>query len=244
MLVRLALLEPGPLAPLQGPVSLAAFASLAETPYPEVALRTVRLALLTTLATIGLGFPVAVVLARSRGVWRSIQILVVVSPLLMSVVVRAYGWMLLLGSAGFLGAILEAIGLPRAGLLNTETAVLIALTESFLPFSALAIAASLDRIDPRLLDAARSLGATPASAFFRVVLPLALPGVLAGASFVMIGGLSAFATPALLGGAATRTLVLEIYELVVVIFDWPTAAAASLALLLTLVAGGGGPRRC
>lgn len=241
VLVRLSLFEPGPLAPLEGAASLASFRALAESPYPAVALRTLRLAALTTLFTALLGFPAALVLSRSRGAWRSAQLLIVVSPLLMSIVVRAYGWMLLLGSRGFLGGLREAVGLPRAGLLHTETAVLLALVESFLPFMILALTASLDRIDPRLVEAARSLGASPFRAFSRVTLPLALPGLVAGASFVMVGGLSAYATPALLGGAATRTLVLEIYELVAVTFDWPTAAAASLALLAAasaLVAAG------
>lgn len=231
VLVRLSLFEPGPLAPLEGGPSLASFAALAEAPYPGVALRTLRLAVLTTAFTALLGFPVALLLSRSRGVRRSVQLLIVVSPLLMSIVVRAYGWMLILGSQGFLGGAREALGFPRAGLLHTETAVLLALVESFLPFMILALAASLDRMDPRLQEAARSLGASPARVFFAVTLPLALPGLLAGASFVLVGGLSAYATPALLGGSATRTLVMEIYELVAVTFDWPLAAAASLALL-------------
>ena len=140
----------------------------------------------------------------------------------MSVVVRAYGWMLILGRQGFVGETLAALSLPRAGLLHTETAVLLALTESFLPFMILALAASLDRIDPDLLAAARGLGASSARTFFAVVVPLALPGFVAGASFVLVGSLSAYAIPALLGGSAARTFVMEIYELVTISFDWPT----------------------
>ena len=197
-----------------------------------MALRTLRLSVLTTVLVTLLGFPVALFLSRSRGLSRRVQTLLIVSPLLMSVVVRAYGWMLILGRQGFVGETLAALSLPRAGLLHTEAAVLLALTESFLPFMILALAASLDRIDPDLLAAARGLGASSARTFFAVVAPLTLPGFLAGASFVMVGSLSAYAIPALLGGSAARTLVMEIYELVTINFDWPTAAAASIALLL------------
>ncbi len=232
LLVRTALFAPGAFAELSGETSLASFAALFEGPFPAVARRTVRLALLTTAATVVLGYPVAVLLSRARGGWRSFQTLLVVSPLLMSTVVRAYGWTLVLGSQGVLGGFLENLGLPRAGLLHTEAAVLLALTESFLPFMILALAASLDRIEPAVIEAARSLGASPGQTFLRVALPLSVPGLVAGGSFVFVGSLSAYATPALLGGSEVRTWVREIQELVMIRFDWPTAAAASLALLL------------
>ena len=232
LLLRTALFPPGPFAPLAGGPELASFAVLAEPPFPAVAWRTVRLAVLTTAATMVLGYPAAILLSRSRGLSRTVQTLLVVSPLLMSTVVRAYGWTLVLGSQGLVGGALAFLGLPRAGLLHTEAAVLLALTESFLPFMILALAASLDRMDPALLEAARGLGASPGQAFFRVALPLTLPGLVAGSTFVVVGSLSAYATPALLGGPGARTIVLEIYELVTMRFDWPTAAAASLLLLL------------
>ncbi len=232
VLVHLSLLPPGPLAPLEGGPTLASFAGLLAEPFPSVMLRTTRLAGLTTLATLVLGFPMALLLSRSTGRARRIQTLLVVSPLLMSIVVRAYGWVLLLGRQGFLGAALETLGFERGSLLYTEAAVVLALTESFLPFMVLALAASLDRVEPRLLEAARGLGASPAAAFFRVTFPLTLPGLAAGGSFVLVGALSAYATPALLGGATSRTWVLEIRELLTLSFDWPSAAAASLLLLV------------
>ena len=231
LLFRVALYPPGPVAPLTGGPELGSFASLLSDPYPAVAFRTLRLSLLTTLLVTVLGFPAALFLSRSRGASRRIQTLLIISPLLMSVVVRAYGWMLILGRQGFVGETLALLSLPRAGLLHSELAVLLALTESFLPFMILALAASLDRVDPALLDAARGLGASPARAFIGVVLPLTLPGFVAGASFVLVGSLSAYAIPALLGGSAARTFVMEIYELVTITFDWPTAAAASVTLL-------------
>ncbi len=231
VLIHLSLLPPGPLAPLEGGPTLTAFAGLLEDPFPTVMGRTVRLGLLTTFATVLLGYPMALMISRSTGLARRIRTLLVVSPLLMSIVVRAYGWVLLLGRQGFLGTFLETLGFERASLLHTETAIVLALTESFLPFMVLALVASLDRVEPLLLDAARSLGASSISAFLRITLPLTLPGLTAGGSFVLVGTLSAYATPALLGGARARTWVLEIHELLALAFDWPTAAAASLLLL-------------
>ncbi len=236
VLLWVSLIPPGPLAPLEGGPTLAAFGGLFDASWAQVAAGTLGLALATTALTTVLAFPAAWVLSRSSGGLRSVLSLLVVAPLLMSVVVRAYGWTLILGSRGFLGESLAALGLPRVGLLHTSAAVLIALTEAFLPFMILALSASLDRSDRSLLDAARGLGASPASAFVRVTLPLALPGLVAGAGFVLVGCLSAYATPALLGGSATRTLVLEIYERITIHFDWPTGAAASLILLVLATA--------
>ncbi len=236
VLVRVSLIPPGPLAPLEGGPTLAAFRGLLAAPWAEVAGGTAGLALATTALTVVLAFPAAWVLSRATGSIRSVLTLLVVAPLLMSVVVRAYGWTLILGARGFLGESLAAVGLPRVGLLHTGAGVLIALTEAFLPFMILALTASLDRSDRSLVDAARGLGASPASAFLRVTLPLALPGLVAGAGFVLVGCLSAYATPALLGGSATRTLVLEIYERITIHFDWPAAAAASLVLLAAATA--------
>lgn len=236
LLLRVALFPPGPLAPLSGGPELDSFASLAGDPYPAIALRTARLSLLTTLFAVLLGFPAALLLSRSRGSARTAQTLLVLSPLLLSAVVPAYGWMLVLGPHGLAAGGLAALGLSGASLLATEAGVVLALTGSFLPFMVLALAASLDRIDAGLVEAARGLGASPAQVFGRIVLPLVRPGLAAGAGFVTVGSLSAYAAPALVGGPEAPTLVTEIYRLVAVRFDWPTAAAVSLALLFVSAA--------
>ena len=228
VLFRVALFPPGPLAPLAGGPEAGSFAALLDPPFPEAAMQTARLALLTTVLTALLAFPAAVFLSRSRGLFRRAQRLLVMTALLMSPVVHAYGWMLILGPEGFPGATLR-----RAGMLSPEAASLVTLTASFLPFMILALTASLDRVDPTLAEASRGLGAPPASTFFRVTFPLVLPGLLAGAGFVMVGSLSAYAVPALLGDPASPAFVVEIYERTAVSLDWPTAAAASLALLLS-----------
>ena len=231
-LFRVALFPPGALAPLAGGPELDSFAALTRGPFPQAALGTLRLALLTTLLTTLLGFPAALFLSRSRGVSRTIQTVLVLTPLFLSPVVRAYGWTLILGREGLVGAALHAVGLPRAGLVGTEAAVLVGLTELFLPFTILALAASLDRRDPDLSEAARGLGASPLQTFLRVTLPLSAPGLTAGAAFAMAGSLAAVAAPALLGGPGAGSVALQIHELLTISFDWPTAAAASLLLLL------------
>ena len=231
-LVRWSLASPDLLAPFGGAPRLSSFAALAEPPFPEALLRTARVSLLATLLASLLAFPAAVCLARSRGVGRRLLTLLVVAPLLTSAVARASGWSLILGPEGLVGG---AFAAPR-GLLGTEAAVVIGLTDCFLPFLILILLRSLERLDPDLLEAARGLGASPAQALARVILPFALPGLLVGGGFVLAGCLSALAAPAVLGGAGSSTVVMEILERARFPLDWPSAAAASLALLALVAA--------
>ena len=113
----------------------------------------------------------------------------------------------------------------------TEGAVVIALVEALLPFMALSILAVVDRLEPELEDAARSLGATPLQTFVYVTLPQSIPGAVAGALLVFMVSLGSYATPALLGGARVRVMVTEIYTQATTVFNWPLAASLSLALL-------------
>lgn len=233
LLLRTSLLPPGPGAPLEGPVSLASYASLADSYHLSLFARTIRIALATTALTLLLGYPVAVSIAASRGLWRDAQMLLVVSPLFVSVVVRAYGWVLLFGRQGLVNDALLRLGLlgEPARLLGTEGAVVVALTEALLPFMALSILAVLERL-PRDLDwAARGLGATRWQSFRHVTLPLSLPGALVGAVFVFLVCMGSYATPALVGGARVRVVVTEIYSQATAVFDWPRAAALSMTLL-------------
>lgn len=233
LLVRTSLLPPGPGAPLEGPVSLDAYAALFDDYYGTILLRTLRIACATTLVSLVLGYPLALSLSRSRGAWRTAQFLLLVSPLFVSVVVRAYGWMLLLGSRGLVNTLLVSSGVTDAPLrlLYTEGAVVAALVEALLPFMALSIAAVLDRLAPELEDAARGLGASPFSSFIHVTLPLSLPGALSGAVLVFMVSLGSYATPALVGGARIRVMVTEIYTQATTVFNWPLAASLSLSLL-------------
>jgi ABC-type spermidine/putrescine transport system permease subunit I len=192
-----------------------------------------------------LGYPLAVSVSRARGGWRTAQILLLISPLFVSVVVRAYGWILLLGNRGLVSSLLMSLGILDAplGLLYTEAAVVAALVEALLPFMALSIVAVLDRLAPDLEDAARGLGASRFETFLHVTLPLSLPGALSGAVLVFMVSLGSYATPALVGGARIRVMVTEIYTQATTVFNWPLAASLSLSLLAIALVMAGLSRR-
>ena len=233
LLLRMSLLPPGPAAPLEGPLSVGSYAALVDGYYGTILARTLRIALLTTLISLALGYPLALSVSRARGGWRTAQLLLLVSPLFVSVVVRAYGWILILGNRGLVNTLLMSTGIIDAPLrlIHTEGAVVVALVEALLPFMALSIVAVLDRLAPELEDAARGLGASPFRTFVHVTLPLSFPGALSGAVLVFMVSLGSYATPALIGGARIRVMVTEIYTQATTVFNWPLAASLSLSLL-------------
>ena len=233
LLLRMSLLPPGPAAPLEGPLSVGSYAALVDGYYGTILARTLRIALLTTLISLALGYPLALSVSRARGGWRTAQLLLLVSPLFVSVVVRAYGWILILGNRGLVNTLLMSTGIIDAPLrlIHTEGAVVVALVEALLPFMALSIVAVLDRLAPELEDAAHGLGASPFRTFVHVTLPLSFPGALSGAVLVFMVSLGSYATPALIGGARIRVMVTEIYTQATTVFNWPLAASLSLSLL-------------
>jgi putative spermidine/putrescine transport system permease protein len=195
--------------------------------------RTLRVGLSATTASLVLGYPVAYYLARARGRRRAYLMLGILAPLLVSVVVRSFGWLVLLGPNGLVNAVLTGLGLTAEPLrlLYTEGAIVAGLTHVFLSFMVLSIAASLDRIDPALLRAAQNLGANERQAFLRVVLPLSLPGVAAGCLIVFTLSTSAFITPALLGGPRVKVMSFLAYQQTLLLSDWPYGSAIAFVLL-------------
>jgi putative spermidine/putrescine transport system permease protein len=200
--------------------------------------RTLRISVLATLTSLLLGYPLAYHMQRSRPRVRAYLALLVLAPLLVSVVVRSFGWLVILGPNGLVNALLVASGIVRdpLRLLYTEGAIVVGLTHVFLSFMVLSIAAALGRIDPALLRAAQNLGATERQTFFRVVLPLSLPGVAAGSLIVFTLSSSAFITPALLGGPRVKVMSYLSYQQTLLLSDWPFGAAIAF-VLLGLVAG-------
>jgi putative spermidine/putrescine transport system permease protein len=198
---------------------------------------TLWIALLTTAATLLVGFPVAWQLARSRSRWRPVLYGIVLSPLLVGIVVRSFGWTILLGNNGVLNKGARSLGLTLAPLplMYNTLGIVIALTHVFLPFMILPVMAALQTIDPALEAAGRSLGATRRVAFRRIVLPLALPGIQSGCILVFVLALSAYVTPVLIGGMRVKTMTLTVVDTLTDAFQWPLGSA--LALMLS-VAGG------
>lgn len=194
--------------------------------------RTLRLAALTTLICVLIGAPEAYVLARMGNPWRSIFLLVIIGPLLVSVVVRAFGWSMLLGSAGLLNQALQALGLSPVRLLYTETAIVIALVHVMLPFMVIPVWTALQKLDPMVEAAAWSLGASRFTALRRIVLPQVSLGMLSGSLIVFGLSASAFAIPGLLGGRRLKMAATLVYDEYMVELNWPLGAAIAIIVLV------------
>jgi ABC-type spermidine/putrescine transport system permease subunit I len=193
---------------------------------------TLRTALVVTLGTLLLGYPVALALLRLRSGAATVVLIIVLLPFWTSVLVRSYAWMVLLGRKGLVNEALAATGLIEAPLklLNTPFAVHIAMIHILLPYMILPIASVLRQIDVALLRAAAGLGAPPLGVFLRVTLPLSMPGVVAGILIVFVLSLGFYITPALVGGPRDLMLSMLIAQQVDLL-DWPYAACLSAALL-------------
>src|SRR6266700_2280630 len=170
--------------------------------YTAVLTRTVRIALITTVICLAMGFPLAYVLARTRTRYKNVLIMLVVLPLFVGNAVRAAGWMTLFGSKGFLNVTLMQLGIITSPLqiMFTEGAVVAGIIAVNLPYMVLTLQSVIEGINRNVEEAAFSLGAGPMTMFRRVLLPLSLPGILAGTILTFILGMNAYATPVLLGG--------------------------------------------
>jgi len=215
------------------------YTSVLGDPYfHRIFLRTLRIALITTAVAALIGTPEAWVLARLPARWRGICLLAVLGPLLISVVVRTLGWTILLGRSGLINQALLGLGLldRPVELLFTETGIIIALVHVLVPFVVIAVWTALQQVDPAGERAARSLGASERTVFFRIVLPQVMPGVLSGSIIVFSLAASAFATPALIGGRRLKVVATAIYDEFLTTLDWPLGAAISVLLVVSVVA--------
>ncbi|HWS37663.1 MAG TPA: ABC transporter permease [Actinoplanes sp.] len=197
--------------------------------------RTVTLGLIVTALCVGLGFPIAYLLARSTSRWGGVLLALAIFPLLLSNVVRTFGWLVLLGANGAIGRLLTSTGLADEApqLLYTPLAIVLGLTQLFLPLAVISCYSAVAQIDPGLDDAARGLGAGRTRTFWTVVVPLALPGIVVAATLVFAGSVTAYTTPYLLGGSGQRMLATQLFSYASVSVDW--AAASATALIMTIL---------
>lgn len=200
--------------------------------YRSMALRSLGVAAIVTVVALVLTYPIALFLHRTKSSWRGLLTLLTIAPLLISTVVRTYGWMVILDDEGWLNAALGWVGLPTLRLANGYPAVIIGLTQIMMPYMALCLISGFGRIDPALEDAAASLGANAFRRFRRVTLPLSLPGVILGCIVTFVIAVSAYVTPVLLGGGRVFLVATEIYTQALETLNWPLAAAMSILLLL------------
>lgn len=221
----------------EGP--LGAFEVLLTSPvYRQVMLYTLLVAVIVTAITMLLAWPVAYALTRVKGIAFVLVLYGVLFPFWISVLVRTFSWMLLLERNGPINRFLVASGLTDQPLtlLFNHTGVVIGMVHVLLPYAVIPLYAAMSRIDPRLMLASDGLGARLLDTFFRVYLPLCMPGIVGGITFVFLLSLGFFITPALLGGANAMTLSMLISGFVTDRLAWSLAAAGSIVLLALVLA--------
>jgi len=206
--------------------------------YSDQFLRSILYAAVSTLLCLALAFPLAYTIAYRAGRFRTILLFIVIAPFFTSFLLRVLAWKTVLGDDGFLLGPLKAIGVLPEGfrILATPVAVIFGISYNFFPFMVLPIYVSLEKIDRRLIEAAKDLYAGPIRAFQRITLPLALPGVFAGSLLVFIPAMGDFVNAELLGSVQTRLIGNVIQSRFLVNNDYPTAAAISFMLMAGILA--------
>jgi spermidine/putrescine transport system permease protein len=215
------------------------YAKLFQNPvYATVLLRTARIAASVTLLSLLLGYPLAYFMSFHAGLRKDLLYQLVIVPLWVSYLVRGYAWKTILGSEGVLNGFLQYLHIthtPVSFFLYSPFAVVLMLTHIYTPFVFLPLYASLEHIPRNLIEASHDLGASPRSTFFRIILPLSLPGLLAGATFAFVLSLGDFLAPLLVGGPSSIMIANIVQSLFGTAFDWPLGAAISVCILLLTV---------
>lgn len=213
--------------------SLAVYRSLVQTGFfTRVFLPTLLLGFIVTLLCLAIGFPLAWTYVRARPGVRLLILFAVAAPLLINMVVRVYGWTVVLGPGGFVDHVLSFVGVTNPPkLMYNETGVIIGMVHVFLPFMVLSLAPSMVRIDAGLYEAARTLGAGWWKRHASITFPLTLPGLRAGTVLVFALTQGAFITPLVLGGASVQVTATAVYTKALVLFDLPGATAVATTLL-------------
>lgn len=198
---------------------------------------SVQIAAVSTIFALLIGYPMAWFIARSPSRRRNILLMLVILPFWTSFLLRVYAWIGILRSTGVINNTLLALGIIDEPLvmLQTNFAVYIGIVYTYLPFMILPLYANLSRLDPALLEAAADLGAKPATTFLTVILPMSLPGIIAGSMLVFIPAIGEFVIPALLGGPDTLMIGKILWTEFFNNRDWPVASAVAMVLLAIIV---------
>ena len=195
--------------------------------YLRVVFETIQLGIAVTILSLLLGFPVAYFLARTTSRFKGVLTYLVFLPMMVGIVVRAYGWIVILGREGLINTGLLAVGIIDEPIrfLYTVHAVTLGLVEVLLPFMVMPILSSIEKIDRHVEEAARALGGTPIQTFTKVTLPLSLPGIVSGSLLVFSLSITAYALPALLGGTKVKMIAALAYDAMLVGYNWPFGSA-------------------
>jgi putative spermidine/putrescine transport system permease protein len=201
--------------------------------YLGIMWRSLWMSVAVTLLSLVCSYPIALFLFRTRSRWRGVLAILTISPLLVSSVVRTFGWMVILGDTGLINGLLRYLGVidTPLPLMNNMLGVLIGLTEIEMPTMTLALMAGFSRLDATVEEAARTLGASPWRTLLRVTLPLSAPGIVIGCLITFVLVMSSFITPALLGGGRIYVMATAIYQEALETLNWPLAATVSIILI-------------
>ena len=200
-------------------------------------LKSIKIALISTLICLIIGYPMAYGIARAKPKTRNILLMLIILPFWTSFLLRVYAWIGLLGKNGMINSLLLNIGLIDTPLqmLYTDMAVYIGIVYTYIPFMILPLYATLEKMDTDLQDAAADLGASPWQTFLDVTLPLSMPGVIAGSMLVFIPAIGEYVIPSLLGGMDSLMIGRTVFDEFFINRDWPLASAVATVLLLLLV---------
>ena len=210
---------------------------LSDSYFHEIFLRTFGLALIVTFICVVIGTPEAYILSRMKNPWRSIFLVVILGPLLISVIVRTLGWAMLIGANGVISTTLKSTGLIENSiqLMFTFTGMVIALVHVLVPFMVISVWAALQKLDPSVEHAGLSLGASQFTVLRRIVLPQVMPGILSGSMIVFALTASAFATPSIIGGRRLKVVATTAYDEFLNTLNWPLGATIAVLLLIANV---------
>ncbi len=210
---------------------------MADDLYWKSYLASVRVAFVSTLLSLIIGYPIAYGMARAAKEWRPTLLMLIILPFWTSFLIRVYAWIGILKKEGLLNQLLLSIGIidDPLTILNTNVAVYIGIVYSYLPFMVLPLYSALEKMDETLLEAAADLGCKPIKAFWAITFPLSIPGVIAGCFLVFIPAVGEFVIPDLLGGSETIMIGKTLWSEFFSNRDWPVSSAVAVILLLILV---------
>lgn len=203
--------------------------------YIGVTIRSINLALVSTILCLVLGYPIAYIISKIHSKHRNTVLLLFILPMWMNMLLRTYAWMTILGNNGIINNFLNMLGLPSIRLLYNNSSIIIGMVYNFLPFMVLPIYTALSKMDQHLVEASHDLGADNRTTFLKVILPLSLPGVISGIIMVFMPAVSSFVIPRLLGGNRSLYIGTLIENLFLVTGDWNFGSAVAIMMMLIIL---------
>ncbi len=203
----------------------------------KVLLKSLQIALITTIISILVGYPIAYVIANMGERYQNLFILLITLPMWINMLVRTYAWISILSDNGLINSLLEYLGLPTVNMMYTDFAVILGMVYNFLPFMILQIYTVLAKLDKALIQASYDLGANRFQTFRRVVLPLSIPGVISGITLVFLPAVSTFVIPKFLGGGQYMLIGNLIENQFITVGEWNFGSAISLIMAMIIMGG-------